>query len=685
MSDSLLAGRYKLGAIITHGVLADYYEATDQVLLRKTVISILRTNMTDNIDHINRLRAKARLNAQLNHPGIVSVYDWAETGGKFFIVMEHVNGGSLADAIKTGGSVPSRRAVEIAASVADALTEAHSKNVCHGDITTRNILIAEEGTVKLAGFASLSPEEDSETTADRTNVIPGQGQPRSNAPSEQSDIHSLGAVLYEMLTGVSPPADSGRTNLAVNHRSPAAGGIACDETSPGFSSAAADIAIRCLAEPPSCRYRSAKELKQELTALLECNPSGVDANLTKEIEPTAEPADVETCRTAVVPAVPAEAPASLPRRGRRRRMLSGGWWTSSSLPYILGSVMSLAILLTAMLIVFNGFSSGQVTAASSDGAPQLKVPDVIGRYAGESKQLLQSAGFRVESVEENTADVKTGLVIRTNPPAGETVPQDSLVIVVVSAGASNAVVPDLLGEDQNTAVSRLVESGFVLGGVRIVYDNELASGKVAGQIPEGGSSTVAGDEVFLMVTDTPTPVTMPYLLELTRSRAERRLAEIGVRVITLTMPKGANEGNKEGMVVSQDPEAGTPVNPGWAAIIMVTGGGRGTFNSGGSASWTEDDGPQDSSIIAETPLETSGLVYDMDTDAETVPDLTGLSVDKARELTEVMGFHLVISQSYHPVADPSKSGRIVRQLPSPHSASLDDRSIRVTLGEHTPT
>ncbi len=281
-----IGGRYSLRDPLGRGGMAEVFLAHDEVLNRDVALKILREQYADDEGFVERFRREAQSAASLNHPHMVHVYDWgrSEDGAAYYMAMEYVPGGTLKDCILAEGPLPARMAVQIASQIAEALEAAHARGVVHRDVKPQNVLLTTSGEAKVTDFGIA--QAASATTTSRSGLILGTAgymppeQANGGSVGPQSDLYSLGVVLYEMLTGEVPyeahtPGIVATKHLTELPRSPR-------EANPEVPEEIDDLTLRLLAKSPADRYWSATELLGDLRRIREGLPSPL-----AEVEPVA--------------------------------------------------------------------------------------------------------------------------------------------------------------------------------------------------------------------------------------------------------------------------------------------------------------------------------------------------------------------------------------------------------------
>ena len=422
--------------------MAEVYLAHDDVLDREVALKILRNQYANDEEFVERFRREAQSAASLSHPNIVSIYDRGRSDdGAYYIAMEHVQRGTLKDRIKRDGTLAPDTATGVTLQIADALQAAHENGVIHRDIKPQNVLVTRTGDVKVTDFgiarAASSPlTQTSAVLGTAGYMSPEQAMGQSVGP--QSDLYSLGVVLYEMLTGELPYDSESPISLAMKHvneppRSPREANLEVPEPLDA-------VTLKLLAKNPEDRYASATELAEDLERVRSGLPpaaAGTEKTTAAITTPLASPPTTRGGRTAKTTATP---PVASPTRAPGRKGSRGGRFRALA-ALLLGLVLlaGLALTLTSLLSSQNdsgGESENQAKTPVAEEADTVSVPSLVGIYNAQgAAEVLAAEGLVLGQVGEAPNDtVFAGVVSEQTPPAGEEVEPGTSVNVTISTG-----------------------------------------------------------------------------------------------------------------------------------------------------------------------------------------------------------------------------------------------------------
>ena len=507
-------GRYRLERRIGSGGMADVWLAEDGSLNRQVAIKILADRYTQDEGFVERFRREATAAAGLNHPNIVAIYDRGQAEGTYYIAMEYVDGPTLKEEISARAPLPEADAITYAQQALQALEFAHRRGVIHRDVKPHNMMITPEGMLKMTDFGIARAANTVEMTEVGSIVGTAQylspEQARGQPVGPQSDIYSMGIVLYEMVTGELPFNGGSAVEIAMKQVN--------DPPPPPtrknrlLSPALEQVIMRALAKDPALRFRSARDMADELERVR--RGLGVSQGTQQA---TMVMSAAAASATRVMPAQPP--PAAPPDVPQAKRSL---------LPWIV-----VALLLAASTAV------GYIVYQKLQGPSLVTVPNVKTLTQGQAEQQLQTDGFKTKVQKVPGTIEQNGTVLDTSPAAGSSVKKGSTVTLKV-ASVSSITLPNVRGEQLSQAVTKLQNAGFVVSAQTPVA-SKLQSGIVVSTHPGPGNGFALNTKVTVYFSNG--TVQVPNVIGMTCGQAQAQLQTNGLsgnctNAPNDTVPKG---------------------------------------------------------------------------------------------------------------------------------------------------
>jgi serine/threonine-protein kinase len=478
-------GRYEILRILGEGGMANVYLAEDTILGRKVAVKVLRGDLASDDKFVRRFQREALAASSLNHPNIVEVYDVGEDNGDFYIVMEYIEGKNLKQLIKKRGNLTIPEVVDIMLQLTDGLSHAHDAYIIHRDIKPQNILILDNGLVKITDFGIAMALNSSQLT--QTNSVMGSvhylppEQAAGKGCTIKSDIYSLGILMYELLTGKLPFKGENAVEIALKHmRDPLP---SLQRELDNVPQSIENIIIRATAKNPKNRYNNAREMYDDLKTAMNEERIHEPRYTYKFLEH-----DLED--TKVLPVIKDEKEDQ-----QIATPITGDDFKANKKAFIiLGGILGFLILL--MFSVF-------IIIPAVTKVPDVKVPDVSNMSVVAAEKKLKNLGFEVAvDVEQISSDtIVEGNVVKTSPASGRVIKKGTTITLYQSTGQTFVEIENYIGKDFIDTKSSLTLKGLIVRQekkeVPNVNEYRDKENYIIGQNVEAGTKLKAGDEIIL--------------------------------------------------------------------------------------------------------------------------------------------------------------------------------------------
>jgi beta-lactam-binding protein with PASTA domain/predicted Ser/Thr protein kinase len=543
--EQIVGGRYRVLRKLGGGGMADVYLCEDRILGRQVALKVLLQRYHGDANFVERFRREAKAAAGLNQANLVSIYDWGELDGTYYIVMEYVEGETLKDHIRRHGRLSGNEAVRVSLQLLAALEFAHRNGIVHRDIKPQNVMLDREGNVKVTDFGIARAGDSGMTEAGSIlgtaqYLAPEQAQGRQ--VDMRSDLYSTGIVLYEMLTGTVPFKGDTAVTVALKHVNEMA--PEPSQLVPGMPYALNQIVLKAIAKAPEDRYQTAAQFSRDLRSAQIGGPIAAAA-----FDPSVERTSLMTApggATAVMAQAPLDQTTSDRQRKRRR-------W-----PVILLVVILLFIIAAAAYGLIRAMGGGSAT-----------VPSVVGESKAAAVSAVTKAGFKATTQEEYSDTVAKGFVSRQTPDGGIRLRKGETVELWVSKGSETVTLSDFKGWKPAEVEAWLAQNGLV-GARKTGKSGAVASGRVFKQDPKANVDVKRGDTITYWVSSGKPVATVPDLSGLSQNDAQVALAGAGLVLGMVTSETSTTV--PAGTVVRQDPVFDTKVDVGSAVNIVLSSG-----------------------------------------------------------------------------------------------------------------
>ena len=555
--------RYEIIKSIGEGGMANVYLAYDTILDRRVAIKVLRGDLSNDEKFVRRFQREALSASSLSHPNIVEMYDVGEDNGIYYIVMEYIEGVTLKQLIKKRGALTLSEAIDIMLQITDGISQAHDSYIIHRDLKPQNIMIKEDGTIKITDFGIAMALNSTQLT--QTNSVMGSvhylppEQASGKGSTIRSDIYSMGILFYEILTGSLPFKGENAVEIALKQMRDEIPSVR--KKNPAIPQSVENVIIRATAKNPKNRYSDAKEMHADLLTVLNDDRMNeakivfkypeheVDEN-TKTISVVKKKTDEQLKDDKKDSVAVSVAPEDKTIK------------KTNKIIWILASIFTvLVVLLLSIFLVVPYFTK----------IPDVKVPDVSKLTVVEAEEKLKKAGFEVglETIKEENEEIEKGKVIRTDPQAERSIKKGSVITLYESLGKETYKIEDYKGSNY-IEIKTLLEKvhGLTVSVEKkdVESSGDYGEQEIIDQSIQPGTVVAKGDSIILYIPNTidgyPNMVEDGWTVEDVEAFCTKYS-------ITLKIDYEETTQYEEGTLISQSRSPKTPVVKGSNLKIVV--------------------------------------------------------------------------------------------------------------------
>lgn len=615
----LLGNRYEIQGIIGTGGMADVYKAKDRVLDRFVAVKVLKGELCNDANLIERFRAEAKAAARLSHPNIVRVFDVDSQAGIHYIVMELVEGVTLKKYIERKGKVPSEEAVMIVLHVLAGMEAAHQNGIIHRDIKPQNIIISMNGEVKVTdfGIARVSSNQTISINTLGSVHYSSPEQARGAHSDFRTDIYSLGVTLYEMVTGRVPFDGESTVAIALMHLQDAP--VRPSVYNSNISTSLEKIILKCMQKSPTARYQSTTALAADLKMALSDGsgnfvttvspPAGafgatknISADERQEIEREFRKSAQTKEQAPLPPKNGRQAPqGSRPQAHGNHQLTQGRMNSSAELEETeedseispkLDRIMTVGMIIIGVIIIAIlvfivmhalGFGKKKSETTSSPSTvssgivkpseTKIKVPDFKGKTLAEGLRMVDGKLTLLQAGTEHSDEIESGRIISQDVAVDSEVKPNTEIKLIVSSGKKpeekkTATVPAVTGYWKGDAVAALEQVGLIAEIVE-EYSDTVEEGKVISSGLPAGTVVELNTMITIVISKGKESVTIPSVTGLTIEGARTVLEAAGFKLGDIQEKEAEQE---KGMIISQSPTADTRADKGTAVVVVISSG-----------------------------------------------------------------------------------------------------------------
>ena len=544
--------RYQVIRSIGEGGMANVYLAYDTILDRNVAVKVLRGDLATDEKFVRRFQREAMSASALSHPNIVEMYDVGEDDGNYFIVMEYIDGKTLKNLIKKRGALTVVEVVDIMLQLTSAISCAHDSYIIHRDIKPQNVMILDDGRVKITDFGIAIASNASELT--QTNSVMGSvhylppEQANGAGATAKSDIYSLGILMFELLTGKLPFKGENAVEIALKQMKEQIPSVCA--INPEIPQSIENVILKACAKNPKNRYDNVKDMYNDIKTAL-------DEDRTNETKQTYKFSEDDLDETKKI-----ESLSEVKKNKKKETKEEDSTEKKMNLALIITSGVAGLLVLLSVIFFF---------VVPAMGPKDVKIPDVTGLTVEKAEEKLLNAGLEinVKTKEESSEDVKEGRVVKTEPSKNRTVKEGQKITLIVSTGTAKIKIEDYTGKNAMEVKGALellglnvtVEKKKVEETEGIEYDADL----VIEQSVIKGKKLKKGDSIILFTPDV--MVKYPnFVKTYTFAQVEEWASKNNVTVIKQEI---STNDCPAGTIIAQDKPEGYLVYPGTSFTVTV--------------------------------------------------------------------------------------------------------------------
>ena len=555
MKGQKINDRYQIIKSIGEGGMANVYLAYDTILDRNVAVKVLRGDLATDEKFVRRFQREALSASSLSHPNIVEVYDVGEDNGQYYIVMEYIEGCQLKQLLKKRGRLTLSEVIDIMLQITDGLSVAHDAYIIHRDIKPQNIMILDSGLVKITDFGIAMAMNSTQLT--QTNSVMGSvhylppEQANGKGSTLQSDIYSMGILMYELLTGELPYKGDNAVEIALKHLKEKIPSVR--EKLPEIPQSVENIIIKATAKNPKNRYADARSMNEDLRTCLDDSR----ANEPKIVLPYPEfdedrkPKSSNKSQSkndAIVKEIKTE---EVENTKRDNKVLITLFAVFTGIVIVITSIIVLLPIIT--------------------NQKEIKVPDVSGLDISDAINTLQNEGFKIadQQKEQASDEVPEGKVVKTNPVAGVKKTKGSEITLYISTGNEGFTMEDFTGKNYYTVYGTLTAYGIlVIPEKRDVSDAKVDASTILDQSVKAGEKVSKGDTVILYIPNVTTKYPDFTSGDYTKEQIEQFCTQYSINCKFKEVSEVS--GNyKSGDIIAQSRPSGTQVTSGASLTITI--------------------------------------------------------------------------------------------------------------------